>query len=310
MGWVVSVRPRQRFTSGKGPSLPIDGYWLGPRAGLDTDDIGKSFCFCRESNLYRPIVQSVVGHYTDWATLALILEETVFANVYRTVRNTFTIESNGVVLLQRATNEWLNNLVHKRHGPCCTCRTVSVELFMDEHDDNFGTPNMWTCWNRPRPYQCSQWTTCVHYWIKIIYPMSLQMKFQGLCLKTELHNVSKRQVNIYYLEDVLKHASPVWRDVGHSFAALRVPLMFTARIKHLNTAETRLSRPPSIRDKDARCLFILNTLCSVQRRTRTSRMLPALLRGNWVRWSSSGHLQQIQCRRTRFPSPKIGITWK
>jgi hypothetical protein len=75
-----------------------------------------------------------------------------------------------------------------------------------------------------------------------LYPMSLQMKFQGLCLNTELHNVSKRQVNIYYLEDVLKHASHVWRDVGHSFAALRFPRMFTAGIKHMNTAETRLSR--------------------------------------------------------------------
>jgi hypothetical protein len=30
----------------------------------------KSFCLCRESNLDRPVLQSVVRHYTDWATPA------------------------------------------------------------------------------------------------------------------------------------------------------------------------------------------------------------------------------------------------
>jgi hypothetical protein len=44
------------------------GDWVGPRAGLDTDGRGKIISFCRWSNPDRPVVQSVVRHYTDWAT--------------------------------------------------------------------------------------------------------------------------------------------------------------------------------------------------------------------------------------------------
>jgi hypothetical protein len=35
------------------------------RAGLDTKAIGKNLCLCRGSNIGRPVVQSVVRHYTD-----------------------------------------------------------------------------------------------------------------------------------------------------------------------------------------------------------------------------------------------------
>jgi hypothetical protein len=45
--------------------------WVGPRAGLDTELRGKILNLCRGSNLDRPVVQSVVRHYTDWATPAL-----------------------------------------------------------------------------------------------------------------------------------------------------------------------------------------------------------------------------------------------
>jgi hypothetical protein len=41
------------------------GGWVGPRAGPDTDVRGKILCLCRGSNLGRPVVQSVVRHYTD-----------------------------------------------------------------------------------------------------------------------------------------------------------------------------------------------------------------------------------------------------
>jgi hypothetical protein len=41
------------------------GGWVGLRAGLDTEVRGKIPCPCRESNLDRPVVQSVVRHYTD-----------------------------------------------------------------------------------------------------------------------------------------------------------------------------------------------------------------------------------------------------
>jgi hypothetical protein len=68
-GWVVSVTPLPRFTPGqRTPGTHCTGGWVGPRAGLDTEVTRKILCSCRVSNLDRPVVQSVVGHYTDWAT--------------------------------------------------------------------------------------------------------------------------------------------------------------------------------------------------------------------------------------------------
>jgi hypothetical protein len=49
------------------PSTHCAGGWVGPRAGLDTQVRGKIFGFCWGSNLDRPVVQPVAGHYTDWA---------------------------------------------------------------------------------------------------------------------------------------------------------------------------------------------------------------------------------------------------
>jgi hypothetical protein len=66
-GWVVSVTPRPRFT----PGTDCTGGWVGPKPGLDTEARGKILCPCRGSNPDRPVVQSVVRHYTDWATPAL-----------------------------------------------------------------------------------------------------------------------------------------------------------------------------------------------------------------------------------------------
>jgi hypothetical protein len=44
---------------------------VGPGSGLDTESRRKSFCFCRGSNLDRPVVHSFTRHYTNWATPAL-----------------------------------------------------------------------------------------------------------------------------------------------------------------------------------------------------------------------------------------------
>jgi hypothetical protein len=41
------------------------GGWVGPRAGLDTEDRGKILCLCWGSNPDRPVGQPVVRHYTD-----------------------------------------------------------------------------------------------------------------------------------------------------------------------------------------------------------------------------------------------------
>jgi hypothetical protein len=46
------------------------GGWVGPRAGLDTEDRRKILCPRRGSNPDHPVVQPVVRHYTAWANPA------------------------------------------------------------------------------------------------------------------------------------------------------------------------------------------------------------------------------------------------
>jgi hypothetical protein len=59
-------RPSCAFSPGEStPSTYCTGGWLGPRAGLDIEATGKSFCLCWGSNLDRPVVQPVARHYTD-----------------------------------------------------------------------------------------------------------------------------------------------------------------------------------------------------------------------------------------------------
>jgi hypothetical protein len=66
---VVSINPRPRISLGeKAPNTHCTGGWAGPRAGMDTTVKEKILCLCRESNSDRLVLQSVVRHYTDWAT--------------------------------------------------------------------------------------------------------------------------------------------------------------------------------------------------------------------------------------------------
>jgi hypothetical protein len=44
---------------------------VGPRAGLDSEARGNILCPRRGSNLYRPVIQSVVRHYTDTTAVTL-----------------------------------------------------------------------------------------------------------------------------------------------------------------------------------------------------------------------------------------------
>jgi hypothetical protein len=60
--------PAALYPRGKDPGTHWRGGWVGPRAGLDTEDRGKIRCPCQGSNPDRPVVQPVVRHYTDWAT--------------------------------------------------------------------------------------------------------------------------------------------------------------------------------------------------------------------------------------------------
>jgi hypothetical protein len=61
----AALRPGERT-----PGTHCTGGGVGLRAGLDTDVRGKILCPCRGSNPDHPVVQSVVRHYTDWATPA------------------------------------------------------------------------------------------------------------------------------------------------------------------------------------------------------------------------------------------------
>jgi hypothetical protein len=62
--WSAS-RTGRALPSGKGPpGTHWTEVWVGPRAGLDTEATGKILCLCRGSNIDRPVLQSVVRHYT------------------------------------------------------------------------------------------------------------------------------------------------------------------------------------------------------------------------------------------------------
>jgi len=49
----------------RNPGTHCTGGRVGPRAGLGTETTGTVLYLCRGSNLDRPVVQSVVRHYTD-----------------------------------------------------------------------------------------------------------------------------------------------------------------------------------------------------------------------------------------------------
>jgi hypothetical protein len=64
---------RRAIALEKGPQVPIvqEAGWAPEPVW--TQRVGKKIlCLCRESNLDRPVVQSVAWHYTDWGTPALI----------------------------------------------------------------------------------------------------------------------------------------------------------------------------------------------------------------------------------------------
>jgi hypothetical protein len=48
------------------------GGWVGFRAGLDTDDRGKSFA---SAGIQTPFIQSLDCDYTDWATSAFVMSK-------------------------------------------------------------------------------------------------------------------------------------------------------------------------------------------------------------------------------------------
>jgi hypothetical protein len=55
--------PAALFPRERTPGTHCTEGWVGPRAGLDTEE--KYFRLCRGSNLDRPVVQPVARHCTD-----------------------------------------------------------------------------------------------------------------------------------------------------------------------------------------------------------------------------------------------------
>jgi hypothetical protein len=71
MGWVVSIMPQLRFTPGERTACTHSiGGWVCTRAGLDAEVRGRILCLCQGLNPDLPVIQSIVRHYTDWATPA------------------------------------------------------------------------------------------------------------------------------------------------------------------------------------------------------------------------------------------------
>jgi hypothetical protein len=65
--WSAS-RPGRALPPVKGtPGTHWTGGWVGPRAGLDAETRRKILCLCKG---WTPVIQSIVSHYTDWATAA------------------------------------------------------------------------------------------------------------------------------------------------------------------------------------------------------------------------------------------------
>jgi hypothetical protein len=62
--WAVAC-PGRALSGDRTPGTHCTGGWVDLRAGLDTEVRGKVLCPCRGSNPDRPVVQSVVRHYTD-----------------------------------------------------------------------------------------------------------------------------------------------------------------------------------------------------------------------------------------------------
>jgi hypothetical protein len=70
--WSAS-RPGRSLPSGKDPRYPLYRRLGGPQSCSGHRGLRRNLCLCRGSNSGRPVVQSVVTHYTDWTTPAPVL---------------------------------------------------------------------------------------------------------------------------------------------------------------------------------------------------------------------------------------------
>jgi hypothetical protein len=91
-GWVVNITPWLRFTLGKGPPAPIEqeAGWA-PEPVWTQRQEEKSSASVGDQTL---VVQSVVGHYTDWATPALFCNSIFYKNLITAI-----IQLNSIIYL-------------------------------------------------------------------------------------------------------------------------------------------------------------------------------------------------------------------
>jgi hypothetical protein len=76
MGWVVSVKPRPRFTPGeRTPGTHCIGDWVGPRAGRDAEVKEKTFAPTGDRT---PAVQSVVRRTELRQLMKVLLQVRLF----------------------------------------------------------------------------------------------------------------------------------------------------------------------------------------------------------------------------------------
>jgi hypothetical protein len=74
-GWVSASCPGRALAPGKAPPVPTvqeTGWAPVPVWTKRLEE--KSFRLCRGLILYRPVVQPIAGHYTDWATRLTMTE--------------------------------------------------------------------------------------------------------------------------------------------------------------------------------------------------------------------------------------------
>jgi hypothetical protein len=68
------------------PSIHWIGGWVGLTAGLDTEATWKYLCLCQRLNPSCPVVKSVIGYYTDWATPAPTVQMFLFILILKCER--------------------------------------------------------------------------------------------------------------------------------------------------------------------------------------------------------------------------------
>jgi hypothetical protein len=145
--------PAALYPWGKDPGTHWRGGWVGPRAGLDTEDRGKILCPCRGSNPDRPVVEPVVRHYTAWANPAPILLNYTLSIVNTRLTDAFCTSNVQLFNIVSVYDEkWLDTRydIHNAHmfnavrQPTYRCEQPQATINEELQSKNYGTSYSWT----------------------------------------------------------------------------------------------------------------------------------------------------------------------